>query len=110
MTCSECGARAPAEAAWCGQCMRRFDAPPEPEPQEFHRQVPIPTPVPARVYSRWRKSATSFGPVGRLLWTLGVLLIAGLCVFSSDPIAIAGWCLIGAPLILRSVWAKSRVV
>jgi hypothetical protein len=50
------------------------------------------------------------GPVGRILWTIGVLLVAGFCVFSGDPFAIAGWCLIGAPLILRSVWTKSRIV
>jgi hypothetical protein len=88
--------------------MRRFDAPP-PAVADFRRQAPVETLAAPREYSRWRKSATSFGPVGRLLWTLGVLLIAGLCVFSQDPIAIGGWCVIGAPLILRSVWAKSRV-
>jgi hypothetical protein len=73
-----------------------------------HRHLPAATlPVPV-TYSRWRKGPTSFGPIGRISWTIGVLAIAGLCVFSQDWFAIGG-CLIGAPLVLRSVWAKARI-
>lgn len=81
----------------------------EPESPTYGRLIPAPTARQPQVHSRWRKSTTSFGPVGRLLWTLGVLLIAGLAVFSQDPFAIGGWCLVAAPLVLRSVWRKARV-
>ncbi len=56
-----------------------------------------------------RKSATTFGPVGRVLWTVAVLLVAAMTVFSQDSFAIVPICLIGAPLVLRSVWAPGRV-
>jgi hypothetical protein len=74
------------------------------------RHVPRATVQPAETQSRWRKTPTTMGPVGRISWTLGVLLVAGFCFFSGDVFAIAGWCLIAAPLILRSVWAKGRIV
>ena len=60
------------DATWCGQCFAAIDRTPArgigargPLPkQEFHQAT----------YSRWRGSQTSFGPVGRLIMTLGVLL------------------------------------
>jgi hypothetical protein len=109
MTCDACGATARVGAAWCGQCHRPFGADSGHETSGYRRHVPPETVSRPEVHSRWRKSPTSFGPVGRILWTVGVLLVAGLCWFSADPFAIGGWCLIGAPLVLRSVWAKARI-
>ncbi len=113
MTCEKCGAASRAEAEWCGQCLHPFGSTVAPAAAQAaappHRHLPtatLPQPV---TYSRWRKGPTSFGPVGRVSWTVGVLLVAGLCVFSQDWFAIGGWCLIGAPLVLRSVWAKARI-
>ncbi len=69
-------------------------------------------PDPPRIveeYSRWRGGPLSMGPVGRVSWTVGVLLVAALCVFSANPVSIGVWCLVAAPLILRSVWGKHRI-
>jgi hypothetical protein len=66
-------------------------------------------PAAAPTYSRWRKTDTSFGPFGRLAWTLGVLLVMAMAVFSQNPFAIGPLCFLGAPLVLRSVWARGRV-
>lgn len=51
----------------------------------------------------------SFGPVGRLAWTFGVLVVAALCVFSGNPLSIGIWLLFAGPLLLRSIWARARV-
>jgi hypothetical protein len=111
MTCDGCGATARPDAQWCGQCYRSFLDARRPEHLGHGPQRTVPQQLTARpaVHSRWRKSSTTYGPLGRMLWTLLVVLVAGLCWFSADPFAIAGWCLIAAPLILRSVWSKSRV-
>ena len=60
-------------------------------------------------YSRWRKTDTTFGPVGRTMWTVLVVLVMAMAVFSQNPFAIGPLCLIFAPVVLRSVWAKGRV-
>ena len=109
MTCERCGALSRAGAEWCGQCLHPFDSPATFEAPAIHRHLPVTTLPKPVTYSRWRKGPNSFGPVGRVSWTVGVLAVAGLCVFSQDWFAIGGWCLIGAPLVLRSVWTKARV-
>ncbi|MDP9102350.1 MAG: hypothetical protein M3N21_09425 [Actinomycetota bacterium] len=60
-------------------------------------------------YSRWRGGPTSMGPVGRISWTVGVLSVAALSVFSGNPFSIGVWCLFAGPLILRSVWKRARI-
>jgi hypothetical protein len=63
--------------------------------------------------SRWRAGPTSFGPVGRIVSTLVLAAlfpwwgIAGL-----NPLALwamMGW-LIGAAIVLRSIWKPERIV
>lgn len=107
MSCERCGATNKPGSAWCGMCHGSLGSPSTVAPV---RTAP-PRDLPAQVVvSRWRGSDTTFGPVGRVLWTVGVLLLFALCLFSRDPFAIAGWGLVGAPLVLRSVWAKGRTV
>jgi hypothetical protein len=91
--------------AWCGQCFAAIgEAAARPSRPVVQQELPTyPT------YSRWRKTTTTFGPVGRVMWTLGTLLVMAMAVFSQNPFAIAPLCLIGAPLVLRSVWAKGRL-
>jgi hypothetical protein len=103
MTCSSCSASMPAGADWCGQCYAPV------APVAATRFVPAQAPVVLETYSRWRKTDSSFGPVGRVSWTVGVAAVGGLFLFSTDPFAIGGWFLIAAPLILRGVWKRARV-
>lgn len=42
--CPSCGARNPADAEWCGQCLRRFQAPPPPPPVTDVREPAAPEP------------------------------------------------------------------
>ena len=108
MTCPSCGAAARPDAAFCGQCHAVFGAPTAPV---VGRMVPAAGgPAVTPVYSRWRGGPTSMGPVGRISWTVGVLLFAGLTIFSGDIFAIAIWDLLVGPLILRSVWKRHRIV
>ena len=103
MSCSSCGARLREGSSFCGQCYQVV------APAEVPRSAPpadlrfLPT------YSRWRKTDTTFGPLGRSVWTVLVLLVMAMAVFSQNPFAIGPLCLLGAPLVLRSVWAKGRV-
>jgi hypothetical protein len=69
----------------------------------------VATPAVQPVYSRWRGGPTSLGPVGRVSWTVGVLLVAAFAVFSGDIFFIGIWLLLVGPLILRSVWSRARI-
>lgn len=106
MTCSVCGASSRADATWCSQCHAPFAAP-APAPARLAPRQDAPSPPP--VYSRWRKSDTSFGPVGRIGWTVGMTFFAVLFLWSGNIFAVGGWCFIAMPLVLRSVWSRSRV-
>jgi hypothetical protein len=100
VSCSSCGAAMRTTATWCGQCYASVAA---------SRFVPAVDKVALQTIIRWRKTDSSFGPVGRVSWTVGVVLVGGMALFSLDPFAIGGWWLIAAPLILRSVWKRARV-
>lgn len=108
MTCASCGAGLRPDATWCGQCFAAVGgaAPPPVVPGR---------PVPAReelqltqVYSRWQGGPTSFGPVGRVVLTLLVLLV-GLWLLETNPIGGVVYALLAAPLVLREVWKRSAV-
>jgi hypothetical protein len=89
--------------AWCGQCFTPVAGPALPPRTVAAEQRHLPT------YTRWRKTTTTFGPVGRVLWTVAVALVMAVSVFSQNPFAIAPLCFILPPLVLRSVWAKGRL-
>jgi hypothetical protein len=67
--------------------------------------------------SRWRKGATTFGPVGRLVLTAFVLALApwgGLAGFSTASSPLTLWWLLGwavfASVVLRSVWRREAPI
>lgn len=107
MTCPSCGAVAKPAAAWCGQCHASFVAA---SPVPAGRWAPAATsPVVVPVHSRWRGGPTSFGPVGRVSWTVAVLLVAAFALFSMDPFFIVIWIGVVGPVLLRSVWKRARI-
>jgi len=70
--CPRCGAVADGSVAWCGRCLAPL---PAAESARIRPQAPpVRDPMPAPVYSRWRTSDTSFGPVGRALLTLAAIV------------------------------------
>jgi hypothetical protein len=110
VTCAGCGAANREGAAWCGQCHTALATPTTVSAPALGRPVARREELATRpTYSRWRTSATTFGPVGRVAWTLAVLLVMAMAAFSQNPFAIGPLCFIAAPLVLRSVWAKGRV-
>ena len=90
-TCPSCGARVAAELEWCNQCYVELRAAPAGDRYPLVRRLSRPNahswvrgytrsdhsapPKMTHEFSRWRAGATSFGPIGRLLLTLAVLLL-----------------------------------
>ena len=88
--------------SWCGQCYASVGVPARRSAPVAVAQQHLPT------YTRWRKTDTSFGPVGRVLWTVAMVLLLAMCLFSQDPFAIVAAVLV-AGVVLRSVWKRSRL-
>ena len=78
------------------------------------QSVPLSTLPPVVRRTRWRKTPTTFGPVGRLLLTLALLVplppmvIGGL----ADPFVWGGagfWLVVVMPLALRDIWKAGQL-
>ena len=97
-TCPSCGARVADDLAWCNQCYAELPAAQAPtakapaakapaaaaaiaDPADAQRPLWVrsnigqPDVKIAPEFSRWRGGATSFGPIGRILLTLGVIVM-----------------------------------
>lgn len=110
MTCTSCGAQARPEATWCSQCHASFAPAAAQEAVVPGRLAPrVDPPRPDQVWSRWHRSDTSFGPVGRVAWTVGLTFFGLMFLWSGNIFAVVAWCGIAMPLVLRSVWARARV-
>jgi hypothetical protein len=107
-TCRACGADLRGDVMWCLRCL-------EPVRQLTPREGDIPVASfvntrPEAARSRWKAGATSFGPVGRIAITVGVLLFfpptlgnpVTLFVYLPAYLAIAA-------MVLRSTWKKDVV-
>lgn len=82
-TCPRCGARVGPGVRWCGQCFVAIPAEEAGDRRSVSgagglRRPVAPEPAHEAVYSRWRGSPTSFGPLGRSL--LSVLTLIGLVI------------------------------
>jgi hypothetical protein len=92
-TCRACGAPLPPDLRWCERCFAPVTlySPRERlhEPGTF-----VGSPIHDVRTSRWRAGPTSFGPVGRIAWTVGLLLF------------FPWWALV---VPLSAIWRKERV-
>jgi hypothetical protein len=110
--CSSCGASVRADAEWCGQCAAVIPHQPVVTDEEPIIRRPVPEQLALAAphqYSRWRKGETSFGPFGKLSWSLVVVGIGAVFVWSGNPFAFVPWFVFVVPLVLRSLWARKRV-
>lgn len=138
--CGSCGAGLTAGAAWCGQCYARLPAPAGAAavlpmasagvptgagrfatgagvPTGAWRPAPAPEALgPPPRYTRWRKTQTTFGPVGRVLCTLGLLgpflFLVVMGVVSTDPFVLVGggiWAIVIMPWGLRDTWRAGQL-
>lgn len=134
-TCPTCGAHVVEDLGWCNQCYSALTAATPPadavvvEPAErplwVRSNVGQPDVKIAPEFSRWRGGATSFGPIGRVLLTLGVIvmlivgypLLRGL-IFSIIGLDIPGFGLVvlytcaalpAGAYVLNRVWKRERI-
>jgi hypothetical protein len=120
--CATCGAALAVGVSWCGQCYSPAAvakaSPPEPGSLQPPGWRPLLADVPVETAARttrWRKTTTTFGPVGRVLCTLflvvpfPVLTVLG---FVADPFCLGGaviWGFVLMPWGLRDVWRAGRL-
>jgi hypothetical protein len=82
----------------------------------FTRHIPAPKPLPPPVVrTRWRKTPTTFGPVGRLVSTFGLvipflfLLATGILDGGMTLGGAALWGFVIMPWGLRDVWRAGTI-
>lgn len=137
--CPGCGATWTAGAQWCSLCFHRLGqglahAHPGVSPGQGSPAPtagwgsPAPTAVPSQPgarfaaaadlsppprYSRWLRTPTTMGPVGRVGWTVAIFALPGVILAMSFGMAGYGfaaiWLGVVAPMALRSVWAKGQL-
>jgi hypothetical protein len=128
--CASCGARLAPDASWCGQCFAPVVHPTageEPaEPPLWRRagsaaRPPNPTPT----FSRFRAGPTSFGALGRIVMTVGLLagLVVGYPMARGGMLAAIGFDVPGRPFfigysvvagiaglyLLTRIWKRARI-
>jgi len=132
-TCPNCNASVADDLAWCNQCYAALARPAEasPAPAEDERPLWVRTGIATSrlethtEFSRWRGGATSFGPIGRILLTIGVLLLLAIgypilrgLIFSFGGMDVPGvgfmimYAVVAVPsglYLLSRVWKRERV-
>jgi hypothetical protein len=110
-TCRACGAPLHGDVRWCLRCYQPAReltaraavwAPGEFVDNPVHTGGPVPH------WSRWEKSATTFGPAGRVIATV----VAALCVLGAaggSPLTLIFVLPVGG-MVLRAIWMKGWVV
>jgi hypothetical protein len=103
---------------WCGQCYApRGRASTAPSTiMALTRPVPVTAPLPPTVVrTRWRKTATTFGPVGRVIGTLALVIpfifltAAGILDGGMTIGGAALWGFVVMPWGLRDVWRAGQL-
>jgi hypothetical protein len=109
-SCRSCGAALPPEIRWCTTCFERVrDLTPRAPLHEGVAGPLRPTGPGVPHWSRWERSATTFGPVGRIAMTAGL----GLTVLGAMSGGLFLYVLLFpavAWVALPAIWAKGWVV
>jgi len=118
--CAHCGARLAAGAGWCGQCFAPLGGAPAGATAPAAPAATAFAPVGAQSRevltrnTRWAKTSTTFGPTGRVLCTVGVLVPLLVMVVGGfvDMFAWGGAAVYGAvivPWAMRDIWKAGQV-
>lgn len=125
--CPGCGAAWTVGAQWCSLCFHSLGhGLTQPHPgmsagqsstalpgHPGTRFAAAPNLSPPPQYSRWLRTPTTMGPVGRVSWTVAILALPGVILAMSFGMAGYGfaaiWLGVVAPMSLRSVWAKGQL-
>lgn len=98
----------PATVHWCGQCYAPVAELTPREPVHRGDFVDRIQGVEYR-WSRWRRSATTFGPLGRVVSS--VLVVGSLAWAFFSAFFVAWFCLLGiGVVVLRDIWQPARVL
>ena len=84
--------------------MRRPDEPPTFVAPDAYAGPPAPS-----AYSRWKKTSVSYGPVGRIAATILFCAVPIWWGLSYSIILAIMWVFFVGPLLLRSIWKKTRL-
>ena len=97
-----------ASVRWCGQCYAPVVELTPREPVHRGDFVDRNHGVEHR-WSRWRRSAATFGPLGRVVWS--VLVVGSLAWAFFTVFFVAWFCLLGIGIVvLRDIWQPARVL
>jgi hypothetical protein len=118
--CAGCGAALAPDAQWCGQCFLPRGDRALVHPVE--RSIVAGTNVLAAaagprpmMRTRWKKTPTTFGPVGRVLCTVALfvplpLLIIGTVVSGGlEIVGLGVWVFVIMPWALRDIWKAGQL-
>ncbi|WP_432496372.1 hypothetical protein [Kineococcus auxinigenes] len=111
--CAGCARPLRQQDEWCPLCLERAPdprfrtggAPPAARADDL--AGPAGAPLQTRPHSRWAVSEITFGPVGRVLWTVGLLVLTG-WLFRFSPLAGVVFAVTALPVALRDVWRRVR--
>ena len=108
--CPSCQAQLTPGAAWCPQCYGAV-APAESRPVRLAPATAATLPGRA---TRWQKTPTTYGPVGRILATLALLvplsfMVVGGMVFTAAWAGALIWLVVVMPRALRDIWRAGRL-
>lgn len=105
--CLRCGTTTAGDG-WCPTCLTS----PVPDAESARRQTVVAAPLTTQVGRRTGRSQITFGPVGRTVWTLAILVVPVPFLVLSD--GFAGWGLaalwwgVVTPWSLRDLWRSGR--
>ncbi|MGH3745540.1 MAG: hypothetical protein ACRDTP_11835 [Mycobacteriales bacterium] len=97
-----------AADGWCPACLTA----PAPDADRAPRHTAVAAPLTTQVGGRAGRSQITFGPIGRSLWTFGILVVPVPFLWISD--GYAGWGLaalwwgVVTPWSLRDLWRSGR--
>ncbi len=108
LPCVTCGAPT-ARDGWCPSCLTPATTPVGPT---FRPPQTLGAPVTTYEGRRNAKSSLTFGPVGRVLWTIGIIAPPALILWWTELWAGFGfaalWWGVVTPWALRDLWRSGR--
>jgi hypothetical protein len=113
--CPSCQAHLAPGATWCSQCYAAVAPATRAAESGTTRFAPqTAAAVPLGPPTRWRKTPTTFGPAGRLLATVALLvplafMVVGGMVFTAAWAGALIWLVLVMPRALRDIWRAGRV-
>jgi hypothetical protein len=115
-SCQSCGAALTPASQWCGQCYAVVGAAPAAQTSvQQTRPLATASLPPTMLKTRWKKTGTTFGPLGRIIATLALvvpfLVFVALAILTGGLILAAPviWGFVIMPWGLRDTWKAGLI-